>query len=153
MKDRMERLVILPFSIGCLSESSVAVAVHPRRSKRETLSPSIRTQEDEEESLSSESMKNSFRFLALPKPELSNGFHRLFKSFKSFSQLFVYKEDMEELGRDMQIGFPTNVKHVTHIGCDDPACINTLASVSLRQFELSMVPQPDTPLVEGSVLA
>lgn len=42
--------------------------------------------EEDEESLSSnESMKSSFR---LSKPDISTGFHRLFKSFKSFSQLF-----------------------------------------------------------------
>lgn len=37
----MERLVILPFSAGCISEASVAVGVpHPRRSKpAETNSP------------------------------------------------------------------------------------------------------------------
>lgn len=42
--------------------------------------------EEDEESLSSnESLKSSFRS---SKPDISTGFHRLFKSFKSFSQLF-----------------------------------------------------------------
>lgn len=45
--------------------------------------------DEDEESLSSESMKSSsFRFLPNSKPDLSTGFHRLCKSFKNFSQLF-----------------------------------------------------------------
>lgn len=40
MRQRMERLVILPFSAGCISEASVAVGLpHPRRSKPDTNSP------------------------------------------------------------------------------------------------------------------
>ncbi|XP_022718491.1 CRIB domain-containing protein RIC4-like [Durio zibethinus] len=115
MRDKMERFVILPFSVGCVSESSVAVAVqHPGRSKpSDTNSTATRTREEDEESLSSESMKYSLKFLPLPKPDMSTGFHRLFKSFKTLSQLFAYREESE---KDMEIGFPTDVKHVTHIG-------------------------------------
>jgi len=37
MRQRMERLVILPFSAGCISEASVAVGIpQPRRSKPDT---------------------------------------------------------------------------------------------------------------------
>lgn len=37
----------------------------------------------------------------------------------------VYKEEMEEdAKREMEIGFPTNVKHVTHIGLDGPVTSN-----------------------------
>jgi len=37
MRDRMERLVLLPFSIGCVSESSVAIGVHQtKRAKTDT---------------------------------------------------------------------------------------------------------------------
>ncbi|XWS58833.1 hypothetical protein CRYUN_Cryun08bG0067900 [Craigia yunnanensis] len=123
MRDRTERFVILPFSVGCVSKSSVAVAVQqPRRSKpADTNSTATRTREKDEESLSSESMKYSLKFLPLPKPDISTGFHRLFKSFKTFSQLFAYKEETEESEKDMEIGFPTDVKHVTHIGLDGSA--------------------------------
>ncbi|ESQ55192.1 hypothetical protein EUTSA_v10027539mg [Eutrema salsugineum] len=34
----------------------------------------------------------------------------IYKSFKSISQIFVVKE------RDMEIGYPTEVKHVAHVG-------------------------------------
>ena len=128
-------------------------------------------QEEDQESFS-DSMKNSFRLLALPKPNISTGFHRLVKGFKNFSQFFgnshclviiflsfsspksfisfvpVPKEDMEDSDEEMQIGFPTDVKHVTHIGWDGSATTNpikgwdnlippellSLPAVSLRQF-------------------
>ncbi|XP_062089012.1 CRIB domain-containing protein RIC10-like isoform X2 [Humulus lupulus] len=39
----------------------------------------------------------------------------IYKSFKFISQIFVVKE------REMEIGYPTDVKHVTHIGWDGPS--------------------------------
>jgi hypothetical protein len=33
-------------------------------------------------------MKNSFRLMVVPKPNITTGFHRLVKGFKNFSQLF-----------------------------------------------------------------
>lgn len=37
----------------------------------------------------------------------------------------VYKEEMEEMEMmDMEIGSPTDVKHVTHIGCDIASTID-----------------------------
>ncbi|XP_010453808.1 PREDICTED: CRIB domain-containing protein RIC4-like [Camelina sativa] len=114
MRDRMERLVVLPFSVGCISDSSVAVLSplskpHYHRSPQE-----IRRDQEEEDH-----MKNVFKFLAVSKPEISTGINRLFKSFKTISQLFgdkeeEEKEEMETSG--MEIGVPTNVKHVSHIG-------------------------------------
>ncbi|XP_010525088.1 PREDICTED: CRIB domain-containing protein RIC4-like [Tarenaya hassleriana] len=106
----MERFVVLPFSVGCISDSSVAVAAicdsHKRSSKfRSNTSPKEIREENEEE----DNMKN-LQF----KPEISTGIHRLFKSFKSISQLFAYKEELETWG--MEIGVPMDVKHVTHIG-------------------------------------
>ncbi|XP_062005130.1 CRIB domain-containing protein RIC4 [Rosa rugosa] len=174
MRERMERLVLLPFTIGCVSESSIAVGAQqqPRRSKSDTNPSPIRTKEEEEEeeegdSLSSgENMKNSFRSLALSKPNISVGIHRLSKGFKNFSQLFVYKDEMEEeeeLEMDMEIGCPTDVKHVTHIGLDGSASAATtdpihkdcwddlISPVSWRQFELSRPSQPDGDAVNVNV--
>uniref|UniRef100_A0A6N2KZK3 Uncharacterized protein n=1 Tax=Salix viminalis TaxID=40686 RepID=A0A6N2KZK3_SALVM len=81
MRDRMEKLVLLPFSIGCVSESSVAVGVHPsRRAKTDTSSSASRAREEDEESSSStESTKNSLKFPAPSKPNVSTGFHKLVK--------------------------------------------------------------------------
>ncbi|GMP72894.1 hypothetical protein CsSME_00030783 [Camellia sinensis var. sinensis] len=39
----------------------------------------------------------------------------LYKGFKYISQIFVVKE------REMEIGYPTDVKHVAHIGWDGPS--------------------------------
>ncbi|KAF5474745.1 hypothetical protein F2P56_006616 [Juglans regia] len=39
----------------------------------------------------------------------------IYKSFKYISQIFVVKE------REMEIGYPTDVKHVAHIGLDGPS--------------------------------
>ncbi|CAL0314572.1 unnamed protein product [Lupinus luteus] len=39
----------------------------------------------------------------------------IYKSFKYITQIFVAKE------RDMEIGYPTDVKHVAHIGWDAPS--------------------------------
>ncbi|PSS35917.1 CRIB domain-containing protein [Actinidia chinensis var. chinensis] len=130
MRDKMERLVVLPFSIGCVSHSSVALGrAPPNKPKPEPNSDATRTQEREEiinSSVEAEKMKSSWGFLAVPKPNISNGVHRLVKSFKSVSQLFVYKEEMEELEMEMEmeIGLPTDVKHVTHIGWDGTATTN-----------------------------
>lgn len=76
----------------------------------------------------------------------------------------VYKEeDMEEV--EMEIGFPTDVKHVTHIGWDGPTTTTTmmkgwdefkapdlvsLPATSLRQFEHAMAAQSDVPHVNDS---
>lgn len=58
----------------------------------------------------------------------------------------MYKEEIEE----MEIGYPTDVKHVTHIGWDGPTKINPmiknwdnskesdLPSISIQQFELAL---------------
>ncbi|KAA8520024.1 hypothetical protein F0562_014302 [Nyssa sinensis] len=39
----------------------------------------------------------------------------IYKGFKYISQIFVVKE------REMEIGYPTDVKHVAHIGWDGPS--------------------------------
>ncbi|KAL0735751.1 hypothetical protein Bca4012_011961 [Brassica carinata] len=115
MRDRMERLVVLPFSVGCISDSSVDVLSPLSKHHHHHHSPQgIRDQEEEE------NMKNVFKFLAVSKPEISTGINRLFKSFKTISHLFAYKEEEEseegETSGLMEIGAPTNVKHVSHIG-------------------------------------
>ncbi|XP_077251613.1 CRIB domain-containing protein RIC4-like isoform X2 [Tasmannia lanceolata] len=160
MKDRMERLVVLPFTIGCVSQTSVAVSEHnPKKTKQEQNPSSTKRQ-----SLSGGKMKNSFGFFSLPKSNISAGLHRL---IKSFSQLFVYKEEGDgEMG--MEIGMPTDVKHVTHIGWDGSTTTTTtlnnwdglkapdqlisLPSISLKQFELVMAAQADVPLSIDSAI-
>ncbi|CAN4126698.1 unnamed protein product [Withania somnifera] len=109
----MERFVLLPFSVGCISESSVAIGHQNHHNKSSSphqlnITPTRRLEEekeDDEKTLEDENLKSP---LALPK------FQRL---FKNLSHLFVDKDQMEE-EMGMEIGLPTNVKHVTHIGID-----------------------------------
>ncbi|KAF8097925.1 hypothetical protein N665_0279s0054 [Sinapis alba] len=111
MRDRMERLVVLPFSVGCISDSSVAV-----------LSPLSKPHHHHHHSpqgIRDQDKENVFKFLAVSKPEISTGMNRLFKSFKTISQLFAYKEEEESEDGGMEIGVPTNVKHVSHIGWEN----------------------------------
>ncbi|PON60176.1 CRIB domain containing protein [Parasponia andersonii] len=180
MRDRVERFVVLPFAIGCNSESSVALR---KTTNNLAKNPShdleqkpTRRRENAEEISSSSSLplsssasgvkkKNAFMgFLSLPKPNISGGIKRLIRSIKSFSQIFVYKEEeMEEEEKEiMEIGFPTDVKHVTHIGLDgstttnpvkgmgmsmglenlnNPPEVLSFPTISLKQFELAMAAQ------------
>ncbi|PIN01831.1 hypothetical protein CDL12_25654 [Handroanthus impetiginosus] len=159
MRDRMERFVLLPFTVGCISESSIPVVTkHAKRSKPDMNSTPMGTHGgekeeylDDEESLTGENIKT-----ALPKLQ------KLFKDFKNFSQLFVYKDELEpEMA--MEIGLPTDVKHVTHIGLDGCASsiftkgwnnlteseLISLRSIPLTQLELAFKTQPETPNVRS----
>ena len=64
----------------------------------------------------------------------------------------------------MEIGFPTDVKHVTHIGWDGSSTnikgwenlttpdqlLANFPTISLRQFELAMAAQAHDPLLVSS---
>ncbi|KAF3959577.1 hypothetical protein ACB098_04G040900 [Castanea mollissima] len=161
MKDRAERFVVLPFSIGCTSDASVALGTtsQPKKPKPESNPPAPRRQEGEEKSCRSKLKSSSF--LALPRPSVAGGIQRVIRTIKSFSQIFVYKEEIEEMEKEMEIGYPTDVKHVTHIGLDGSTTTNpvkgwenlinpeilSFPSISLRQFELAMAAQTHEPLV------
>ncbi|KAM7465777.1 hypothetical protein LguiB_013339 [Lonicera macranthoides] len=167
MRDRMERLVVLPFSMGCVSHSSIDVATTTSPSKKPKIdsNPILFTRRVDEDMQCEEKEKNSWVLVSLPKPNVSHGIQKLLRSFKSFSQIFVYKEGEEEMEIEMEIGLPTDVKHVSHIGWDGSTTtnpplngnnwdINTLKaqpeilsfpSISLRQFELAMAAQAADP--------
>ncbi|KAG0495661.1 hypothetical protein HPP92_000352 [Vanilla planifolia] len=142
LKERMERLVMLPFSVGCVSQSSIAVA-----NNNQAFIP-----EDGGKT------RSSSGFLQLPKPSISAGFHRLVRGFKGLSTFFsIYKEEEEE-EEDMEIGYPTDVQHVAHIGWDGFSMKNwekapdflSLSSLSLKQLELTMASQPPSIAHEGN---
>lgn len=75
--------------------------------------------------------------------------------------ILVYKEEEDEIGREIEIGYPTDVKHVTHIGLDGTTMTNPIKdwenlkapeiisfpSISLRQFEFAMAAQAHGSLV------
>ncbi|XP_022853085.1 CRIB domain-containing protein RIC4-like isoform X1 [Olea europaea var. sylvestris] len=161
MTDRMEKLALIPFSLSCNSDLSVAVGTtqlpEKKYAEQTTDTSLVVTGQKEGEGKPSreKSMKKSRGFLALPKPLLSKGIHRLVKHLKSFSQMFVYKEEMEEKEKELEIGFPTDVEHVSHIGLDGSTTINPIPewknrkapeilsfpSISLEQFERAMAAQ------------
>ncbi|KAJ8557446.1 hypothetical protein K7X08_003071 [Anisodus acutangulus] len=129
----MERFVLLPFSVGCISESSVAIGHQQQHHKSSSPQPILtptrsqeegkEEEEDDEKSLEGENLKSPLGLMAIPK------FQRLFKNFKNLSQLFVDKDEMEEdQEMGMEIGLPTDVKHVTHIGIDGDAATSILNS-------------------------
>uniref|UniRef100_A0A0E0R8A1 CRIB domain-containing protein n=1 Tax=Oryza rufipogon TaxID=4529 RepID=A0A0E0R8A1_ORYRU len=81
------------------------------------------------------------------------GIRKLIKSFKSLSHIFeVYKEDDEdEDSMNIEIGFPTDVQHVAHIGLDGSSSMSSLrglqeearellsmSSLTMEQFEFAM---------------
>ncbi|KAM0888901.1 hypothetical protein ACQ4PT_028051 [Festuca glaucescens] len=83
------------------------------------------------------------------------GIRKLIKSFRSLSHIFeIYKdeEEEEEDGMDIQIGFPTDVQHVAHIGLDGSSNVASLrgmegaardllslsTNLSLQQFDFAM---------------
>ncbi|XP_009773306.1 CRIB domain-containing protein RIC4-like [Nicotiana tabacum] len=143
MRDRMEKFVLLPFSMGCISESSVAIGQlhHKRSSPHETnLTPTRSQEEGKEEEEEQEEGEDDDRISSLKSPNLSlmalPKFQRLFKNFKNLSHLFVDKDEMEDeeiIG--MEIGVPTDVKHVTHIGIDGAS-----TSVLPRSWEHLKIP-------------
>ncbi|KAL8517798.1 hypothetical protein ACS0TY_009206 [Phlomoides rotata] len=152
MRDRMEKFVLLPFTAGCISESSIAVGLQQaKRPKQDAAStPTREKEEEDEESSLDENLKSPSSLLALPR------FQKLLKNFKNFSQSFVYKDELEETDTGMEIGLPTDVKHVTHIGLDGCASsilskrwdilsepeITNLPSFPLTPFELAMATRP-----------
>ncbi|XP_010478071.1 PREDICTED: CRIB domain-containing protein RIC2-like isoform X3 [Camelina sativa] len=132
MKDRMERFVILPFSLGCSTQSSVAVVtthqhkkpnqlikstyfLHPRReetgengsvkkecTKMENNGVGANTSDGREESDENGSFKKEYTKMDNNGANISDG----------------YEEETKEREAEMEIGFPTDVKHLSHIGID-----------------------------------
>ncbi|KAG2561867.1 uncharacterized protein LOC120644317 [Panicum virgatum] len=91
------------------------------------------------------------------------GIRKLIKSFKSLSHIFeIYKEDDDENEDDIdagiEIGFPTDVQHVAHIGLDGSTNLSSLRGLegardllplsnltTLEQFELAMASLASAP--------
>ncbi|KAJ3683518.1 hypothetical protein LUZ60_013745 [Juncus effusus] len=140
MRDkRSDRFIVLPFNVSCVSQASVSVS--ESKPKKQSL-PKCRE----------DTGKAPFQ----KKPNIS----KLIKSFKSSLSHFLenlYKEDQheeEEEEREMVIGFPTDVKHVTHVGLEglnntkqnelpDFLSLKCVSSLSLGQFEKAMGAQAE----------
>ncbi|KAG4937616.1 hypothetical protein GLYMA_18G283500v4 [Glycine max] len=164
MRNRIERLVV-PWSFSCASHSSVKLGA-PKGPKEDSKGTIVsRRQEGQDRSFIRTQMKRGkpSGFLVLPKPNVATGIQRIIKGIKNLSQLFVYKkEDVEKMEPEMEIGYPTDVKHVTHIGIDGSTTITnnvkgwdnlkapellSLSPISFKQFELAMASQAQYPLI------
>lgn len=119
------RFTVLRFSFSsCSSQSSVDVVENP--SKKTKLDPGSSTivqgGAEKEDRLKVKKYSSNKFHIAIQKPNnISLGIQRILKSFKSFSQIFAYKDEEEEDDDEdieMEIGLPTDVKHVAHIGWD-----------------------------------
>ncbi|XP_060171449.1 CRIB domain-containing protein RIC4-like [Lycium barbarum] len=164
MKERsIEKFFMLPFFIVCGSDSSVAVSTssHPEKTKNSAQKTKlIQERREGEESSSSVKMKSFWGLLAMTRPRFSRNVQRLKRHFKGFSQLFVHKKEAEEVEMEIEIGYPTDVKHLTHIGWDGSTTINPIKgwenlkppevisfpSISIKQFELAMAAQAGGPI-------
>ncbi|PKA60937.1 hypothetical protein AXF42_Ash006572 [Apostasia shenzhenica] len=151
---------MLPFSIGCVSQSSITVVENPlNKAQSEPTSTHGDGQIVKEQIQSSEGTKSISGFLQLSKTgPITSGFHRLVKGFKSLSSLFtIYKEEDEEEEAEMEIGYPTDVQHVAHIGWDGFNNLSSiknlekevpeffpLPSLTMKRFELAMASQANT---------
>ncbi|CAL9216423.1 unnamed protein product [Arabidopsis halleri] len=166
MKDRMERFLILPFSLGCSTQSCVAVATTHQHKKPNQLIKR-REEGDENGSFKKEytKMDNSSANISDGRVEsdengsfkkdytkmdnnnnnganISDGIYRIIRSFKSFSHFFIrYEEETKEREAEIEIGFPTDVKHLSHIGVDGTTTTfdNSSSSFPFAGFHLTAV--------------
>eukprot|EP00252_Welwitschia_mirabilis_P006024 TRINITY_DN16695_c0_g1_i1.p1 TRINITY_DN16695_c0_g1~~TRINITY_DN16695_c0_g1_i1.p1 ORF type:complete len:225 (-),score=25.50 TRINITY_DN16695_c0_g1_i1:175-849(-) len=138
MRDRLEKLAIMPFSISsCSTPSSIAIkdagakkqgsrpSASSKAKKSQVKCASEKTSLDAKKSLSKAAAEQPARSAAIEssafiisKSQISNTLQRLIKGFRALSQLFVYRVEEAEEEKELQIGFPTDVKHVAHIGWD-----------------------------------
>lgn len=165
MKDRRgsDRFAVFPFSMGCMSQSAVAVA-DPGDKKQPQSDPASSSSAaaaattahqaaGPEEGAAGDGDEAVKEKAAAAAPGLvSAGVSRLMKGIRSLSQMFAAYDDddgEEEEERDMVIGYPTDVQHVGHIGWDGRSKVGATAmgmvnafslpsTLSLRQLEMAM---------------
>ncbi|KAG7598427.1 CRIB domain [Arabidopsis suecica] len=137
MKDRMERFLILPFSLGCSTQSCVAVATTHQHKKPNQL---IKRREEGDEN---GSFKKEYTKMDNSSANISDGtIYNVIQSFKSFTRIFIrYEEETKEREAEIEIGFPTDVKHLSHIGVDGTMTTfdNSSSSFPFAGFHLTAV--------------
>ncbi|KAF7069328.1 hypothetical protein CFC21_074974 [Triticum aestivum] len=148
-----------PFSIGCMSQSAVAVAdpldKKPPLPQRLADNPSSSTNTaaatTQERGAGEESSEEKAK-AAAASGIVSAGVQRLLKGIKTFFAAYDGGEEDEE-EREIVIGYPTDVQHVGHIGWDGinkvggmgvgvgmAGAFSLPSSLSLRQLEIAMDP-------------
>ncbi|KAF7076276.1 hypothetical protein CFC21_080951 [Triticum aestivum] len=164
MKDRRSGAGF-SFSIGCMSQSAVAVA-EPLDKKPPAPAPQPQQEADtpsssttttaataQERGAGEESSEDKARTAAAASGVVTAGVQRLLKGIKTFFAAYDGEEDEEEEDREIVIGYPTDVQHVGHIGWDGLNKVGGMgvgmgmvgafsqpSSLSLRQLEIAMDP-------------
>ncbi|KAJ3709184.1 hypothetical protein LUZ61_012889 [Rhynchospora tenuis] len=140
MRDRRsDRFIVLPFSVSCVSQSSVSISNSKPKKQHQSEAQQIQSKNRETNA------KPPFQ-----KPNIS----KLIKSFKSSLSHFLenlYKDEEEEEEKEMVIGYPTDVRHVTHVGVEglnnakqelpEFLSLGCVSSLSVGQFEKAMAKQ------------
>ncbi|KAM3280165.1 hypothetical protein ACQJBY_047130 [Aegilops geniculata] len=156
MKDRRSGAGF-PFSIGCMSQSAVAVA-DPLDKKPQAPAPTPQQQAynpsfsitttaatTQERGAGEENSEDKAK-AAAASGIVTAGVQRLLKGIKTFFAAYDGEEEDEE-EREIVIGYPTDVQHVGHIGWDGINKVGGMvgafslpSSLSLRQLEIAMDP-------------
>lgn len=101
---------------------------------------SIRVSPRQKKRPSSSGFGKFLRIFLLESSPMSTKMKGIYKSFKLISQIFVVKE------REMEIGYPTDVKHVAHIGWDGsgsaPSWMNEFKSAPDFSTSLGTIGDP-----------
>ncbi|KAM3280164.1 hypothetical protein ACQJBY_047129 [Aegilops geniculata] len=154
-----------PFSIGCMSQSAVAIAdpLHkkpqPPQPGKQADNPSSSTTTTttmaattQERGAGEESSEDKTRTAAAASGVVTAGVQRLLRGIKTFFAAYDGEEEEDE-EREIVIGYPTDVQHVGHIGWDGINKVGGMgvgvgmvgafslpSSLSLRQLEIAMDP-------------
>ncbi|CAH1424560.1 unnamed protein product [Lactuca virosa] len=129
MKEKKTSFVVLPFYIGCLSQITTCEK-NSSQSRTTAMAESNQVATsmvvEGESSSSMVKLKRSWSYVAPRRSNITTVMDKLVKlTFRSFARVFAYK-DIEDIKTEteMEIGFPTDVKHVTHIGYDGSMTTN-----------------------------
>ncbi|XP_076956100.1 CRIB domain-containing protein RIC4-like [Bidens hawaiensis] len=149
----MERFLVLPISMGCISKSTTG-AIESNKCKAQNTPKHHVTYGKR-----SSNMKSKKSWGIVSRSTISRGIQRLIlETFKSFTRILKYSDVEEiEMEKELEIGYPTDVKHVTHIGYDGSMTTNPMKnwenietpeihsfpSISLKQFEHAMAAQSE----------
>ncbi|KAM3280166.1 hypothetical protein ACQJBY_047131 [Aegilops geniculata] len=145
-----------PFSIGCMSQSAVAVAEPldkkppapaPQPQQADNPSSSTTTTATAQERGAGEETSEDKARNAAPSGVVTAGVQRLLRGIKTFFAAYDGEEEEDDEEREIVIGYPTDVQHVGHIGWDGINKVGGLAgafslpsSLSLRQLDIAMDP-------------
>lgn len=152
-----------PFSIGCMSQSAVAVAdpldkkppaQAPQQADLPSSSTATTAATTQERGAREESSEDKAK-AAAASGIVSAGVQRLLKGIKTFFAAYDGEEEEDDEEREIVIGYPTDVQHVGHIGWDGLNKVGGMgvgmvgafslpSSLSLHQLEIAMDPGAST---------